>query len=259
MKKALLCVSFGTSVASAREGITAVEKVLQETARGYLFVRAFTSPAIRRILAKRGEEVLSVSDALGQLQEQGVSHVLVQPTHVLYGLGYDSVREELALWRKKFEMVTLGRPLLAGTEDIRQLAEVLSEQYPVQEDETLVLFGHGTEHFSNATYPALQTAFGLMGREDVLVGTVKGWPAFADVAAQLERSGRKKVHLVPAMLVAGDHAMNDMSGEGEKSWKSRLEARGYEVSCTIQGLGLLKPVQEMYRSRMEQLLCKTGE
>ena len=149
------------------------------------------------------------------------------------------MREELVSWRGKFEVLTLGQPLLAGTEDIKQLAAVMAELYPAKENRTTVLFGHGTEHFANATYPALQMAFHLMGREDLLVGTVEGWPAFEDVAAQLAASDRKKVHLVPAMLVAGDHAMNDMAGEDEDSWKSRLESLGYEVSCTMQGMGML--------------------
>ena len=254
MKKALLCVSFGTSVAAARESITAVERVLKDTAADRVFARAFTSPTIRRILAKRGEETHSVAEALQQLLEEGVTDVLVQPTHILYGYEYDKMREELVSWRGKFEVLTLGQPLLAGTEDIKQLAAVMAELYPAKENRTTVLFGHGTEHFANATYPALQMAFHLMGREDLLVGTVEGWPAFEDVAAQLAASDRKKVHLVPAMLVAGDHAMNDMAGEDEDSWKSRLESLGYEVSCTMQGMGMLKPVQEMYRHRLEKLL-----
>ena len=253
MKKALLCVSFGTSVPEARRSIEAVEEALERTAPDRRLARAFTSTIIRRILAARGEVIQGVSGALEQLAAQGVEDVLVQPTHILFGNEYEKIRREMDPWRDHFAALTLGPPLLGGTGDLRQLAQVLSAAWPAQEDEALVLFGHGTDHFANVMYAALQTVFHIQGRADVLVGTVEGWPAYQEVSAQLRRSGRRKVRLVPLMLVAGDHALNDMAGP-EDSWRTRLEAEGYCVRCEMQGLGQLQGVQEMYRRHLEQAL-----
>lgn len=252
MKKAIVCVSFGTSVDAARESITAVENALREAAQDRLFVRAFTSPTVRRILAKRGETVPGVAEAMESLLQQGVREVLVQPTHILCGHEYDRIRAEVRPWRTRFDTLAIGRPLLADTADIRALAAILSETYPPCRDETLVLFGHGTDHFANVVYPALQTAFRLAGREDVLVGTVEGWPAYEDVSRQLAAGGGKRVHLVPLMLVAGDHVVHDMSGGGADSWASRLTAEGRTVRSTVQGLGMLPAVRALYRAHLER-------
>ena len=170
----------------------------------------------------------------------------MQPTHILYGHEYDKIKAEMAPWQGRFDTLRIGRPLLADTADIQTLTEALSQAYPPREDEALILFGHGTDHFANAVYPALQTSFQLAGREDVLIGTVEGWPVYEEISRQLKSGGRKCVHLVPLMLVAGDHAMNDMAGEEADSWASRLAAEGYTVRCTVQGLGLLPAVQGMY-------------
>lgn len=254
MRKAILCVSFGTSVPEARESITAVEETLRQAAPDRLFLRAFTSPTIRRILAERGEQVPGVSEALEQMWEQGVRDVLVQPTHILYGKEYDKLREDLPPWQERFERLRLGKPLLADAEDIQALAAAMGEAYPPCDGETQVLLGHGTDHFANAVYPALQTAFRLDGRTDVLVGTVEGWPEYGDVARQVKAGGGQRVHLAPLMLVAGDHALNDMAGSGPDSWASRLAAEGLEVRCTMRGLGQLPAVRALYRAHLESVL-----
>ena len=255
MEKALLCVSFGTSVPEAEESIAAVENALRAAAPGRLLVRAYTSSMICRKLAGRGETVLSVQEAFQQLAEQGVSDVLVQPTHLLRGSEYDKVRTEAALWRERFSAVRLGAPLLAGTEDLRAFAGILDEAYPARQGQALVLFGHGTDVFANMVYPALQTALHLLGRTDIVVGTVEGWPGFPEELEQLRRQDRRQVHLVPLMLVAGDHVLNDMAGDGAESWKSRLEGRGYSVRCTLRGLGMMPGVPELYCRHLREDLA----
>ena len=252
MKQAVGCVSFGTSVPAGRENITAVENVLRQSAHDKIFISAFTSGVIRRILKERGEAVYSVAEALEELWKQGVTEVLVQPTHILRGHEYDKLKREAESWRGKFEALRIGRPLLTDTDDLQTLAAGLSASYPPQAGQALVLFGHGTDHAANLVYPALQTAFHLAGRPDVLVGTVEGWPAFEDVLAQLKARDEKNVHLVPLMLVAGDHALNDMAGDGPDSWRSRLEAEGFTVRSTLRGLGMLPAVQAMYRAHLEE-------
>lgn len=253
MTEAVLCVSFGTSVPQARESIQTVEETLKAAAGERIFTRALTSRTIRRILAGRGEEIPGVDGALAALAAQGVERVVVQPTHLLAGHEYDKIRREMDPWAGRFSSLELGRPLLADTGDVRALAAALCAACPPEEGEALVLFGHGTDHPANLVYPALQTAFRLLGREDVWIGTVEGWPGLEELSAQLARQSRRRLHLLPLMLVAGGHAMNDMAGEGD-SWKTRLEAEGYQVRCTLRGLGALPQVQALYRARLAALL-----
>ena len=192
------------------------------------------------------------------LREQGVTEVLVQPTHILRGHEYDRLQREAEAWRDRFETLRVGKPLLADTEDLRTLSAALSAAYPPRAEETLMLIGHGTDHAADMTYSALQTAFRLLGRTDVLVGTVEGWPAFDEVLAQLRQRWGSSVHLVPLLLVAGDHARNDMAGSGPDSWRSRLEAEGYTVRVTLRGLGLLPAVRELYRTHLVRALEEGG-
>ena len=230
MKKAVVCVSFGTSVPAGRENITAVENVLRQAAGERMFVSAFTSGVIRRVLRERGEAVCSVPEALEALWKQGVTEVLVQPTHILWGYEYDKLTREAEPWGRRFERLRVGRPLLTDTGDLRALAAALSAAYPARAGETRV------------------------GRRDVLVGTVEGWPGFEDVLGQLRERNEKNVHLAPLMLVAGDHALNDMAGQTPESWKSRLEAEGVTARATLRGLGLLPEVQDLYRAHLEEEL-----
>ena len=162
MKQAVVCVSFGTSVPAGRENITAVENVLRHSAQDRIFISAFTSGVIRRILKERGETVYSVAEALEELWKQGVTEVLVQPTHILCGHEYDKLKREAEPWRDKFDALRIGRPLLTDTGDLQTLAAVLSAAYPHQAGETLVLFGHGTDHAANLIYPAFTWRDGRM-------------------------------------------------------------------------------------------------
>lgn len=246
MKQAFLCVSFGTSVPAARKNITAVEEALKAELSNMDFYRAFTSPTIRRHLAARGETIWDVPEALERLAEKGYRQVLVQPTHFLYGLEYEALCAKVEEKRDEFSSLLLGKPLLAHTEDLRALSQILSDEYPQNPGESLVLMGHGTPHFSNVVYPALQTVFHMLGRRDVFVGTVEGWPDLTAILPQLREGGFRSVRLVPLMLVAGDHALHDMAGDEPDSWKQILFRENFEVTCVMQGLGQLKGVQALY-------------
>lgn len=248
MKQALVITSFGTSVPEARGSIEMVEKALAEAAIGYTAVRAFTSPTIRRVLAGRGETVPSLTEALEQLRDNGVNRVVVQPTHLLYGYEYDKLRAEAEKFSGCFEEVKVGKPLMADTRDILQFARKLAEMHPRQAGAAVVYMGHGTEHFANAAYPALQTALNLMDRGDIRIGTVEGWPGLEDILHQMKESC--SVKLLPLMLVAGDHAKNDMAVD----WRCALEQAGHAVECQFTGLGELAWVREMYRDRLLEVL-----
>lgn len=254
MKTALLCVSFGTAVAAAEESIAAVEKALHDEMPEAAFFRAFTSKTIRRILASRGETVWGMEEAVQHLTEENYDRVVIQPTHFLCGLEYERLKSSVEEARKHFPGLLLGVPLLSGTEDLRAIVRVLSEEFPEKEGSSLVFMGHGTTHFSNIVYPALQAVFHMMGREDVYIGTVEGWPGIGEICGQLRAEHYTDVRTVPLMLVAGDHALNDMAGEEADSWKSILTREGYRVECIMRGLGMLPRIQEMYRLHLRELL-----
>ena len=156
------------------------------------------------------------------------------------------------------ESVTLttpgGLPLAADSESLRALAACMVRRFGQPEGGALVLLGHGTEHFANMVYPAMQTALRLAGGRRAYMGTVEGWPGFDEVLAQLKEDGCGQALLVPFMLVAGDHALNDMAGDGPKSWKSRLEAAGVGVRCRMRGLGALPEVQALYGARLREIV-----
>lgn len=255
MKKALLVVSFGTRVAKAREDICAVENALISAALEYDFYRAFTSPTIRRALEKSGESVWSLEKALENLLYADYTEILVQPTHLLYGYEYDKIKAIADHFAPYFARLAFGKPLLAGSDDLQTLADCVKTVYlPAQPDSALVLLGHGTAHFSNMVYPAMQTALGLNNAPNAFVGTIEGWPGFDEVLAQLKAGNYRHVEIAPLMLAAGDHACNDMAGEDPQSWKSRLEAAGFTVSCTMHGLGILPDVQALYARHLREML-----
>lgn len=250
MERALIVASFGAGAPEARAAITAVEDALRQDAPGYGFVRVFTSPAVRRILAGRGERVPGLTEALEALRSAGTRRVLIQPTHLLCGVEYDRLKTEAEAFSGDFETLVLGRPLLVDAEDVRRFAARLSAAHPAREDAVTVFLGHGTERLANAVCPALQIELRLEGREDLLVGAVNGRPTLDDVLRQLEPGGPRQVALVPLMLTAGYHAQKDMAGE----WKPRLEQAGHCVTCSFIGLGEKSWVQRMYRERLKELL-----
>ena len=253
--EALLVVSFGTAAEEARqEELGGVEEALRRRCPGLPFARAYTSPTIRRILAKRGTVVPSLEEALKEQRAAGIGRLYVLTTHLLPGYEYDAIAAAAEQFRPRFSDLRLSRPLLGDTDMVRALAQVVLDRWPEQPGRTIVLVGHGTAHPGNLVYPALQGMFRLAGREDVLVGTVEGWPGLEDLLPALRRRGTERVLLVPLLLTAGTHVREDLAGEEPDSWKSSLERAGYPVEVVLQGLGRLPQVQELYVRRLEQLL-----
>lgn len=245
MKKALVIVSFGTTYEKGRQSIDAVERALAQAAQGYDVFRAYTSSIVRKVLKSRGETVPSLEEALEKLAE-AYDTVFVQPTHLLCGSEYDEkIRTPYRKYAGRFQHIALGRPLVADNDDLLKLAEILAALKPGDAD-ALLLMGHGTTHFANMVYPAMQTALRLQGHPNVVVGTVEGWPTLENAIDELRELGAKRIELRPMMLVAGDHAQNDMAGDDADSWKSRLTAAGFDVHCTVEGLGELEAVQKLY-------------
>ena len=248
-KKALLVVSFGTSYADTRAlTIEASEAALAAAFPEYEQKRAFTSQTIIDILSERdGIEVDNVGQAIEKMYGEGYGEVLVQPLHVINGEEYDGLMSELAPYADKFAKFSVGRPLLTSHEDYIAVVEAVAEVMPeLKENEALVLMGHGTHHDANAAYGALDYIFKDEGYQNVYVGTVEGFPTLETVMKSLEADGIEKVTLMPLMVVAGDHAQNDMAGDEDDSWKVILKAAGYEVDTMLVGLGELDGIHQLY-------------
>ena len=248
-KPVLLAVSFGTSYNSSRDvTIGAVETALQEAYPQREVRRAFTSQIIIDILRDRdGHEIDNVTEAMDRLVADGVKDVIVQPTHVMQGFEYDDVKKEIGKYADKFDSLTMGSSLLTSDEDYAAVAEILNtETKEYQAEDTAVVFmGHGTEHKANGTYAKLQETITEAGIPNMFIGTVEATPDLQDVIALSKDAGVKKVVLLPLMIVAGDHANNDMAGDEEGSWKTEFEKAGFEVECVLKGLGQYAGVRDL--------------
>ncbi len=254
-KKALLVVSFGTTFENAVHAIEKIEDEFKETFPEYDFFRVFTSGMIiRKLKRTRGIEVMDMKRALQYLYEEGYTEVICQPTHIINGQEYEKVRNAVLPYKKLFQKLTMGEPLLTSEEDFKQTARILLGQMPeYKEDEAVVFMGHGSAHFANGAYSQMENMFRYLGRENVYVGTVEGFPGLDYIEKRLKMKKIKKVHLMLMMIVAGDHAQNDLAGE-EDSWKSELLEKGYEVSEAITGMGLLDGIPQLYVERMKKNL-----
>lgn len=257
-QKALVCASFGTTVPTAAADIAGVEQALAVAAPGWQLLRAYTSGMVRTALAGRGQPEDSVPEALARAAAAGCRRVLVQPTHFLWGVEYDKLKAQALAAAPGFDWLRVGRPLLDDTRDLRALAGAIGALYPAEPGRAVVLMGHGSAHRANVVYPALQGIFELQSRPDIRVGTVEGWPGLAEVCAALARSRASRVLLVPLMLVAGDHAQNDMAGPGPHSWRSVLAGQGYRVDWVRHGLGSEKAVQDLYAAHLRGVLREDG-
>lgn len=257
-KQAILVVSFGTTHEdSEQKTILAVEQAVRRAYPSYRVAGAYTSGMIIRSLAKRGRVVDTPAQALEKLLADGVTDVTIQPTHLIPGDEYDKLCAAAEPFRDRFEHFRMGKPLLYSTEDMQQVAEIIAEEYAPAEDEVLVLMGHGTGHHVNAVYPAMDYIFKAQGHANIFVGTVEGYPDLETLCSQVKKeTGKTRVALVPMMLVAGDHANNDMAGDQPDSWKNIFARGGFEVKTVIRGLGELKPVQELYLKHLAQALLE---
>ena len=271
-EKELLVVSFGTSFNASRAAdISGVEKALQAANPDWSVRRAFTAQIIiNHVQARDGEKIDNVDQALQRAVDNGVKNLVVQPTHLMHGAEYDELTAALEGYKDKFESVKIAEPLLGevGADatvinaDKAAVAEAITAEAvkdagfdsldAVKEDGTAFVFmGHGTSHTAKVSYSQMQTQMEQLGYDNVFIGTVEGEPEDTSCEAVIEKlkeAGYKKVILRPLMVVAGDHANNDMAGDDDDSWKSQFEASGAfdSIDTQIAGLGEIQAIQQLY-------------
>lgn len=268
----LLVVSFGTSYNDSRvEDIKGIEDALKEAYPDWSVRRAFTAQIIiNHVQARDGEVIDNMEQALDRAVENGVKNLVVQPTHLMHGAEYDEMAEMLEAYQDKFESVAIAEPMLGEVgedatvinEDKEAVAKAVADaaiadagyesmDAAAQEGAAFVFLGHGTSHTAKVSYSQMQTQMEALGYKNAFIGTVEGEPedtACEAVIEKVKEAGYKKVILRPLMVVAGDHANNDMAGAEEDSWKSMLEASGNfdSVEAQIAGLGRIDAVKQLY-------------
>ena len=269
-EKELLVVSFGTSYNDSRVAdIKSIEDALQAANPDWSVRRAFTAQIIiNHIQARDGEKIDNMEQALERAVSNGVKQLVVQPTHLMHGAEYDEMRAAIDKVRDKFESVEIAEPMLgevgndatvinADKEAVAKavVAAALEESgyestaAAKEAGVAYVLMGHGTAHVAKVTYSQMATQMDKLGYENVFIGTVEGEPEDTSceaVIAAVKEAGYTTVVLRPLMVVAGDHANNDMAGADEDSWKTMFEAAGFTVNCQISGLGRIADVQALY-------------
>ncbi|HCO86982.1 MAG TPA: cobalt chelatase, partial [Lachnospiraceae bacterium] len=267
-----LVVSFGTSFNDSRAAdIKGIEDALQEAYPDWSVRRAFTAQIIiNHVQARDGECIDNVEQALDRAVDNGVKNLVIQPTHLMHGAEYDELMDAVEEYEDKFESVKVAEPLLGEVgddaavvnDDKKAVAEILTAEAvekagydsldAAKEDGVAFVFmGHGTSHTAKVSYSQMQTQMNDLGYENVFIGTVEGEPeetACENVIDAVSEAGYTKVILRPLMVVAGDHANNDMAGEDEDSWLSQFEAseKFESVDTQIFGLGEIEGIQKLY-------------
>lgn len=249
-EKELLVVSFGTSFNDNRRmTIGAIEDAVEKAFPDYSVRRGFTSQMIINHIKSRDRvSIDNVGEALDRAVDNGVKTLVVQPTHLMNGLEYADLVKELAEYSDAFDQIAVGEPLLTSDGDFQEVIQAITEATAEYDDgETAICFmGHGTEAESNQVYRKLQGMLTEAGYDHYYVGTVEAEPTLEDVLGEIRKGAYQRVVLEPLMIVAGDHANNDMAGDGEDSWKTVFENAGYEVTCILRGLGELESIQQMF-------------
>ena len=239
-KKAILAVSFGTSHNDTRKvTIDAIERDMQEAFPDYMLYRAWTSKMIIKKLKNRDNvHVFTVREAMEQMKKDGITDVLIQPTHVINGIENDLMKEDALAYRDDFHSITFGDPLLTSAEDNLAVIQAIADEFSdLAQDQVLVLMGHGTTHYANSIYAALDYTFKDKGYKNIFLGTVEAYPSMESLMRMVKEYNPSKVVLAPFMIVAGDHAKNDMAGDDPESWYCQFKAAGFEVEPVVEGLG----------------------
>ena len=248
-KKAILAVSFGTSHEDTRKvTIDAIEDSMRQAFPEYPVYRAWTSKMIIRKLKNRDNIIVpTVKEAMEQMAADGITDVLVQPTHVINGIENDRMKEDALSFRDSFHSISFGDPLLTTEDDSHKVIAAIAREFShITKDQELVFMGHGTTHFANSIYAALDYTFKDKGYHNFFLGTVEAYPSMESLKKMVKAYRPKEVVLAPFMIVAGDHAKNDMAGDDPESWYSQFKDEGYEVKTVLKGLGEYEGIRSLF-------------
>lgn len=258
----LLVLSFGTSFNDSRRlTIGAIENDIEKAFPDYSVRRGFTSNIIIDHVKNRdGISIDDIDESLRRAVDNGVKNLVVQPTHLMNGIEYDELSGKIADYSDAFGKVAIGEPLLTSDEDFKKVEKAITEWTSEYDDgETAICFmGHGTEAESNQVYTKMQDMLTADGYKNYFIGTVEASPSLDDVKNAIKAGNYKRVILQPLMVVAGDHANNDMAGD-EDSWKTAFENEGYEVECLLRGLGENEAIRKIYVEHAESAINSISE
>lgn len=258
-KPVILVVSFGTSYATSRHiTIGAIESDIREAFPSWDVRRAFTAQTIiDHVEQDTGRHIDNFEEAMDKIVADGVRELVVQPTHLMDGYEYSDIKKSFANYAGKFDKCVMGEPLLASVMDQVAVADAVKAAMTAYEDKdtAICLMGHGTEAESNDVYAAMQQVFANQGYKNYFVATVEATPTFDDVAKAAKDAGYTKAVLRPFMVVAGDHATNDMADTTDpESLASVMTAAGFEVKSVIEGLGQLSDIDEIYVQHVQNAI-----
>lgn len=255
--KAILVVSFGTSYEASRKAtIEKIEQDIRNAFQDHRIYRAWTSKFIISILKKRDNyTVPTVKEALEQMITDGIREVVVQPTHILDGIENNIMKEEVLSYKESFDKIAFGTPLLADSKDESQAINAVTTEFSdLKETEALVFMGHGTTHQVNTAYAGLDQKFKESAHANVFIGTVEVDPTIHDLVKEVTSFQPSKIYVTPFMIVAGDHAQNDLAGEDPDSWMNRLSSEGYEVTPVLKGLGEYPKIRQILVDHVQQAM-----
>lgn len=255
--KAILVVSFGTSYEASRKAtIEKIEQDIRNAFQDHRIYRAWTSKFIISILKKRDNyTVPTVKEALEQMITDGIREVVVQPTHILDGIENNIMKEEVLSYKKSFDKIAFGTPLLADLKDESQAINAVTTEFSdLKETEALVFMGHGTTHQVNTVYAGLDQKFKESAHANVFIGTVEADPTIHNLVKEVTSFQPSKIYVTPFMIVAGDHAQNDLAGEDPDSWMNRLSSEGYEVTPVLKGLGEYPKIRQILVDHVQQAM-----
>ena len=243
MKKAILVTSFGTSHRDTREKcLDLIQREVEEKYGNENVERAYTSGIIRRIIEKNeGVHIFDQEEGLKVLKDKGFEEIITMSLHILDGIEYSKLDDKFG---------KISKPLLLDDEDFKRIAEN-KEFNDLEGNDAIVFMGHGTESEADYAYQKLQDEYLKAGKNNIFIATVEGKVTVKDVIEKMKGKGFKKILLKPFMIVAGDHAKNDMSSDDEDSWKTMLKNEGYEVTSVLKGMGEYEFIRKMFMDKLE--------
>ena len=245
MKKAILVTSFGTSHRDTRKKcLDLIQREVEEKYGNENVERAYTSGIIRRIIEKNeGVHIFDQEEGLKVLKDKGFEEIITMSLHILDGIEYSKLDDKYG---------KISKPLLLYDEDFKRIVEN-KEFNDLEGNDAIVFMGHGTESAADCTYQKLQNEYLKAGKNNIFIATVEGKVTIEDIIEKMKEKDFKRILLKPLMIVAGDHAKNDMSSDDEDSWKTILKNEGYEVTAVLKGMGEYKFIREMFMDKLKDI------